>query len=175
MPKFSHALCVDQNSKSSSGPQILSNSHPLPHRDDSSVSHFNWGLHDLKLIDGKQQVVPGDYEANLKTLVAKLKQTNATLIWCSTTPVPDGPLNPPRSFHDVLDYNAIAAKIMTDEGIVIDDLYAFAKPIQAEIQKPHDVHFIETGSAKLADKVAEIEKALPANRSQKSAASAATN
>ncbi len=56
-------------------------------------------------------------------------------------------LYPPRNFGDVLAYNAIAAKIMMEEGTVIDDLFAFAKPIQAEIQKPNDVHFVDAGSA----------------------------
>ncbi len=124
------------------------------------VIHFNWGLHDLKLIEGKQQVVPADYEANLRTLVARMKRavgTNgqpATLVCCSTTPVPEGDLNPPRRFHDVLDYNKIAAKVMAEERIITNDLYEFSKPKQAEIQRPRDVHFTEAGSRVLAEKVA---------------------
>ena len=117
------------------------------------VIHFNWGLHDLKLIDGKQQVVPADYEANLRELVARMKKTGAKLVWCTTTPVPEGDLNPPRRFHDVLDYNKIAAKVMADERIITNDLYEFAKPKQAEIQRPHDVHFTEAGSRVLAEQV----------------------
>ena len=30
------------------------------------VIHFNWGLHDLKLVDGKHQVSLEDYEKNLR-------------------------------------------------------------------------------------------------------------
>ncbi len=124
------------------------------------VIHFNWGLHDLKRIDGKQQVVPADYEANLRELVKRMKQvvgTNgqpATLVWCTTTPVPEGDLNPPRRFHDVVEYNNLAAKVMADEKIVTNDLYEFAKPKQGEIQKPKDVHFTEAGSRVLAEQVA---------------------
>ena len=51
------------------------------------VIHFNWGIHDLKYMpDGKRQVEPADYEANLRSLVATLKATGAKLIWATTTP-----------------------------------------------------------------------------------------
>ena len=59
------------------------------------VIHFNWGLHDLKYMgpqgqnladpkaaDSHQQVPPAEYEKNLRQLVAQLKKTKATLIWC---------------------------------------------------------------------------------------------
>jgi len=136
------------------------------------VIHFNWGLHDLKLIDGKQQVVPADYEANLRKLVARMKQAGptpsaATLVWCSTTPVPEGELNPPRKFHDVIDYNTLAAKVMADEKIVTNDLFGFAKPQQAEIQNRNDVHFSAKGSQVLAEKVAkEIRAALASRKTE---------
>lgn len=137
------------------------------------VIHFNWGLHDLKLIDGKQQVSPTDYEANLRKLVARMKTvagTNgqpATLIWATTTPVPEGELNPPRKFHDVIDYNKLAAKVMADEKILTNDLYEFAKPQLAEIQNRNDVHFSTVGSRKLGEKVAkEIQSALSVRKKE---------
>jgi hypothetical protein len=75
------------------------------------VIHFNWGIHDLKFMpDGKRQVEAADYEANLRSLVATLKATGAKLIWASTTPIPEGELNPQRKFGQVPEYNAIAAK-----------------------------------------------------------------
>ncbi len=117
------------------------------------VIHFNWGLHDLKFIDGKRQVSLEDYERNLTKLVARLKKTGATLIWCSTTPVPEG-TNPPRTDKDVLAYNAVAKKIMEANQIATDDLYAFAAPRLKEIQRPANVHFTPQGSAVLAKQVA---------------------
>ncbi|MFZ5829530.1 MAG: SGNH/GDSL hydrolase family protein [Planctomycetota bacterium] len=124
------------------------------------VIHFNWGLHDLKFVDGTQQVSLADYETNLRKLVARLKQTGAKLIWCSTTPVPEG-VSPPRTDADVLAYNAAAKNIADAEGIAIDDLYTFAKPRLTEIQMPANVHFTPEGSAKLAEAVAaSIEKAI---------------
>jgi len=37
------------------------------------VIHFNWGIHDLKFMeDGKRQVEPQEYEANLRALIKKM-------------------------------------------------------------------------------------------------------
>lgn len=137
-----------------------------------AVIHFNWGLHDLKYMGSKnenladpkassshQQVPPAEYEKNLRTLVGRLKKTGAKLIWCSTTPVPEGAGG--RVVGDSAKYNAIAAKVMADNNIPTDDLYAFAKPRLKEIQKPANVHFSPEGSEALAKEVvASISKAL---------------
>ena len=131
---------------------------------DWDVIHFNWGLHDLKLMDdGKRQVSKEDYAVNLRSLVARLKETGATLIWCTTTPVPSGDEITSRKTEDVPPYNAIAQGIMLEEGIIIDDLYAFALPQLGKIQRDQNVHFTEEGSTALAEQVAEsIETALEA-------------
>jgi len=136
------------------------------------VIHFNWGLHDLKYMGPKggnladpkgaeshQQVPPAEYEKNLRTLVERLKKTGAKLIWCSTTPVPEGARG--RAVGDSAKYNAIAAKVMADNKIPTDDLYAFAKPRLKEIGRPADVHYTPEGSQTLAKEVvASISKAL---------------
>jgi len=125
------------------------------------VIHFNFGLHDLKLIDGKHQVPIDQYEKNLRQIVERLKKTGAKLIWCSTTPVP--PRAGGREPDDVPPYNAVAKKIMEENGVAIDDLYSFALPRLKEIQLPANVHFTAEGSKALAGQVAaEILKALPA-------------
>lgn len=125
------------------------------------VIHFNFGLHDLKIMDdGKHQVALDQYEQNLRKLVERMQKTKAKLIWCSTTPVPESS-SPPRHNADVLAYNAAAKKIMDEQGIAIDDLYAFALPQLAKIQLPNNVHFSPEGSKVLARQVAEsIEKAI---------------
>lgn len=127
------------------------------------VIHFNWGLHDLKYMDekgslaepsqGKQQAPPGDYEKNLRQLVQRLKKTGAKLIWCTTTPVPEGAAG--RVPGDEDKYNAVAAKIMQEEGVAVDDLCAFARPQLAKIGLPANVHYSPEGSRVLATKVAE--------------------
>lgn len=127
------------------------------------VIHFNWGIHDLRFMpDGKRQVEPADYEKNLRSLVAKMKSGGATLIWATTTPIPDGELQPPRKFGDENEYNAIAKRIMETNGVLTDDLNAHIAPELGKLQRPNDVHFTEEGSAFLAQKVAaEIQTALP--------------
>lgn len=120
------------------------------------VIHFNWGIHDLKhMPDGKRQVEPADYEANLRKLVARLKQTGARLIWASTTPIPEGELNPKRTFGEVKEYNEIAAKVMKENGVTINDLNGWMTPRFEEFHKPKDLHYIDAGSEHLAHKVAE--------------------
>lgn len=118
------------------------------------VIHFNFGLHDLKQINGKHQVGIEDYENNLRTLAEKLKATGAKVIWCSTTPVPEGKLNPPRSFGDVAKFNEAAARVMKDLEMPTNDLYTFALERQADIQKKNDVHFTAAGSKVLGEEVA---------------------
>jgi acyl-CoA thioesterase-1 len=120
------------------------------------VIHFNWGIHDLKFMpDGKRQVEAADYEANLRSLVATLKATGAKLIWASTTPIPEGELNPQRKFGQVPEYNAIAAKVMTENGVPLNDLNAWMTPRFEELHKPKDLHYTDAGSEHLAQKVAE--------------------
>ena len=129
------------------------------------VIHFNFGLHDVKLGTGGKdnrpyptadghQVPAADYERNLRAIVARLKRTGATLIWCSTTPIPQGKLDPPRRPGDEVTYNQIAQKVMTENGVVINDLHAAALSQRPGIQQPANVHFTKDGSAVLARHVA---------------------
>jgi acyl-CoA thioesterase-1 len=118
------------------------------------VIHFNFGLHDQRQdTAGRQQVPLEAYEKNLRTLVDRLKRTGATLVWCSTTPVPPN-CKPPRSNDDTVDYNAVARRIMVSNAIAIDDLYSFASPRLAEIQLANNVHFRTEGYEVLAGQVA---------------------
>lgn len=137
-----------------------------------NVIHFNFGLHDLVYMgpDGKRGVdpkLPGahhqvalpDYEKNLTGIVTTLKSTGAKLIWCNTTPVPEGTTN--RVADESVQFNAAAAAVMETAGVPINDLHSHAQARLAEVQLPANVHFSDPGSAYLAEKVAaEIEKAL---------------
>jgi lysophospholipase L1-like esterase len=114
------------------------------------VIHFNFGLHDLKIMEGGQRQIPLEqYEQNLKTIVKRLKQTKAKLIWATTTPVPPGKVNPLRDPADVPKYNAVAARIMKAEKIRVNDLF------QADHsgQLPANVHYTPAGYEALAQQV----------------------
>jgi lysophospholipase L1-like esterase len=133
------------------------------------VIHFNHGLHDVKYVDadgkrvspagGTQQIPLAAYTRNLETLTLRLKQTGATVIFATTTPIPEGAFG--RVPGDAARYNEIARKIMKRHHVPINDLYAFALPRLDSIQRPHDVHFTEEGSQLLAEEVAQsVRKAL---------------
>lgn len=127
------------------------------------VIHFNFGIHDAKFMEpGKQQVPPADYEKNLREIVKQLQATGAKLIWATITPIPDGELNPSRTFDKVPTYNAIARKVMEETGVTLNDLNAAITPHLAKLQNPKDVHFNKDGSEFLAKEVAaKIEAQLP--------------
>lgn len=136
------------------------------------VIHFNWGLHDMKYIDeqtklvpiekGKQWVPVAQYETNLRTLVQRLKKTGARLIWCSTTPVPEGAVG--RVPGNEVAYNATALRVMQAEGVAVNDLCAFVGTPEHRIAlggKLKDVHYTAAGSKAMAGEVVKaIEKAL---------------
>ncbi len=136
------------------------------------VIHFNWGLHDIKWVGeanapvevnaagGHRQVSPEDYEKNLNIMLAQLKATGAKLIWCNTTPAPEGSSG--RLAGDEVKYNEIAAKVMKAADVPTDDLWTHAHAKLAEVQLPKNVHYTPAGYKYLAEKVStEIEKALP--------------
>ena len=125
------------------------------------VIHFNWGLHDIAMLDpqgerssqGARQVPIEQYTQYLNTLLDRLQQTGASLIWCATTPVPDG-ADGRKKGDDVL-YNAAAGNIMRAHSIPINDLYTYALQRLDDIQLPANVHFTPEGSAELAKAVAD--------------------
>ena len=128
------------------------------------VIHFNWGLHDLRRDNGKNpKSLPSNTPRTSTSWVKRLKKTGATLIWCSTTPVPEGAGK--RIVGDSAKYNALAQKVINAHGIKTDDLFSFALPRLKEIQRPANVHFTAEGSKILAKQVAgSIEKALKARQ-----------
>ena len=137
------------------------------------VIHFNWGLWDLcyrnpksktqgnrDKVNGKLTTSLDQYRTNLEKIVQRLKKTNADLIWCTTTPVPEHEAG--RKVGDDVRYNAIAEKIMKANDIAINNLHAHALLKLPGIQaKKGDVHFTARGYSYLGEKVArEIASAL---------------
>ncbi len=131
------------------------------------VIHFNWGLWDLchrnpesknqghrDKVHGKRMVTLEEYRKNLEAAVAILKKTDAKLIWCATTPVPEGEQG--RILGDDIKYNNIAEEVMKANGITINDLYSHALKAAPEIFiRPGDVHFNAKGNDHLAAQVAQ--------------------
>jgi acyl-CoA thioesterase-1 len=138
------------------------------------VIQLNCGIHDLTYLNeakkvtgakagGKPQVPLDEYRANLEKIVARLKETGAALIWCSTTP-----MNHPDVYRlpeDVDRYNKVAKEVMDKNGVQINDLnrkvHGFKKPMWT----PEGVHFTPDGYHELAKSAAAvIEPALPKPR-----------
>ena len=111
------------------------------------VIHFNFGIHD-------RGTPVADYTARLEQLVQRMKQTNAKVIWASTTPIPDNPERK-QTAASIVERNAAAAEVMQKHGVAVDDLFGFITPRLAEMQRPKDVHFKDEGYDMLGQKVAE--------------------
>jgi len=109
------------------------------------VIHFNFGIHDRK-------TPIADYTSRLEQLIARMKETGATLIWANTTPLPDVPGK--WSAASVIERNAAAAEVMAKHDIAIDDLFAAISPRLAELQNPEDCHFNGEGNTFLGQTVA---------------------
>lgn len=122
------------------------------------VVHFNFGLHDLKIIDpadagqenpnrlpvgkGKPWVTVEQYAENMRAIVRRLKRTGAKLVWCTTTPVPPGAAG--RVAGSEVAYNAAALEVMQAEGVQVNDLHAFIGTGEQRLAnggRPHDVHY----------------------------------
>ena len=138
------------------------------------VIHFNWGLWDLcyrhpeSTNQGRRDKERGalttslnTYESNLETLVARLQQTGAKLIWGNTSFVPEGELG--RIKGDELNYNRAAARVMSRHGISINDIRSLTAAFEPDLfNAPGDVHYLPEGYQNLGIQVVNtIEKVLP--------------
>ena len=98
---------------------------------------------------------PAEYESNLKTIAEKLKKTGAVVIWCETTPVPEGAKG--RVVGDSKKYNEVAAKVMKELGdIKTNPLWQLSN--KEVPTRPANVHYTAEGSNKLADQVVSVIK-----------------
>jgi acyl-CoA thioesterase-1 len=118
------------------------------------VIHFNFGLHDITLVDGHPRTPPETYGANLRALVRRLQATGARLVFATTTPVPGETIHPSRREADALVLDRLAREVMAEAGVPLNDLYAFALPQLATLQIPANVHFRPEGERALGERVA---------------------
>jgi len=118
---------------------------------------FNFGLHDLvykdeqkkyDVVNGKISVSLDDYRKNLETIVAKLKETTAKLLFVTTTVVPEN--SPGRKVEDPAKYNEVAISVMKKNGIQVVDLYTTSQIIHPQNSKPGNVHYTDNGYEMLA-------------------------
>ena len=146
----------------------------LAHLDDWALSrnadivHLNCGLHDIKreFDQDAAQVPLGDYVANVRRILTQLRdRTDATIVWASSTPVNEQWHNATKPFArfeaDVDAYNAAAAEIAGELGIVVNDLFSVAMSGGRDDLLIEDgVHFKPKGSELLGRAVAECIRGL---------------
>lgn len=132
---------------------------------DWDIIQFNWGLWDLcyrhpdakvygnrDKVNGTITFSPEEYEKNLTKLVQQLKQTNAKLIFITTSYVPEGEAG--RFTGDEIKYNKVAKEIMKENGILVNDIHKTSKKIHKKYMKEEgDVHFTEKGYELLANEI----------------------
>ncbi len=119
---------------------------------------FNFGLHDMVRVtperkydteNGKISVSLQEYRENLVTIVHKLKETTATIIFINTTMVPENAIG--RKSEDPEKYNQVALEVMKENSIQVVDLYTPSLKIHPENSNPGNVHYTEAGYIQLAD------------------------
>jgi lysophospholipase L1-like esterase len=108
--------------------------------------HFNFGIHD-------RATPVDDYRARLGQIVDRLAATGAKLVWAATTPIPDVEKTK-QTAASIVERNAVAAEVMKEKGVSVNDLFAAMTPHLGEYQPPADVHFTAAGYDFLGAKVA---------------------
>lgn len=131
---------------------------------DYAVIHFNNGLHSLS--SNRQ-----DWETCLRAAVKLIKEKGkgAKIIWASSTPLKD-----PALTKKAIELNVIAARVMADEGVPTDDLFALMNPLDREVHWSDTFHFKGEAKTMQAKAIGEcVRKTLGVNKASDVASAAA--
>ncbi len=89
-----------------------------------TVIYVNFGIGDLRQINGKNRIPADKYSRNLQAILSRLQATGAKLIWATIPPLrQDRPQTGLRT-EDIKQYNAAAINVMEKNKIEINDLAA---------------------------------------------------
>lgn len=161
----------EENGKAT--PNIINNLNSWIKMQQPDVVHINAGLHDIRNLSWElgpgNTVVPyKHYKDNLETIFSWIqKYVGCKVIWATTTPVIDEYVKTThestkdytRYDEDVQKINIIAMKIARKYDIIINDLYTYVKEeVGINEIKQDGVHFTDTGSEKLGQRVASVIK-----------------
>jgi hypothetical protein len=111
------------------------------------VIHFNFGIHD-------RRTPLHEYEQRLSEIIDRLEATGARVVWATTTPIPEDWKEGPDVARGMEERNTIAAELMREREISINDLHSTIEPHLDEVQNPADVHFTAEGYDILGKQVA---------------------
>jgi len=112
---------------------------------DYSVIHFNNGLHSLSSNRG-------EWETGLRSALKLIKEKSkgAKLIWATSTPLKD-----PDLTEKARELNNIAARVMKEEGIPTNDLFALMDPLDRGKVWTDTYHYNAEGKKMQATQVSE--------------------
>ena len=129
------------------------------------VVHWNNGIHDAGHNPWRRpiQIPCDDYAGNLKIILDRLRQTEAKIIWASSTPVhPDRPYDDTQWVwrNEELDrYNAAALELMNTEGVPVNDLHTLVAADHDRYLAEDQLHLSEEGVAMCAAAVVKAVRA----------------
>ena len=99
--------------------------------------HFNFGIHD-------RATPVAEYRERLGRIIDRLAATGSTLVWATTTPIPDTK-DGKYTALSIVERNNAALELMKEKGITVNDLFAAMTPRLADYQPAEDVHFKAAG------------------------------
>lgn len=114
---------------------------------------FNFGIHDMKIVDGHVNETLENYRANLRRIATELKAVSANVFFIKTVVLPVNGVA--YGGEEAASYYAqVAEDIMNEFGIPMIDLHSKSAQIideRIDAELENNVHFTETGSAHLAE------------------------
>lgn len=126
-----------------------------------NLVHWNNGLWDVRRSFGEDCMTPPEtYAIMLKRIIKRINLLfpQAKIIFASSTPVIERLYDDPAIFrtnNDIMEYNAIAKRIMAENNIIVNDLYITAGNFPDDYYRDA-THFTEDGCKILADTVVKI-------------------
>jgi hypothetical protein len=121
---------------------------------DFRLIHFNNGLHGFTNTEEEYGKFLAKYTDKLEKLAP-----DSQLVWAMSTPITEVG-NPAAMDVDkndrVLERNRLAAEIMSQRGIPVNDLYSLVAERQSEFSSGDGYHYNEAGRKYLGEHVAEV-------------------
>ncbi len=120
----------------------------------SDVIHWNNGLWDMCDFGEGVFTSKEEYAENMKRIAKLLKEKGKTVIFATTTPIREG--NPYDDNDRIVEYNNFIAPILSEMGILINDLHSVIAPdINKYIREDDKIHLTDDGIEVCAKKVIE--------------------
>ena len=134
----------------------------LKHLGTPDIVHWNNGIHDAghNPVRTPMQIPVEMYGAILEFILQRLQETNAQIIWATSTPV-----HPSRPFVDdqwswrneeIDQYNRVALDLMNSRGIPVNDLHSIVASDVDRYLSEDQLHLSEAGKEKCAEAAAAV-------------------